>query len=163
MTQHRIPRTRAPHAAPPRAPPDAQSTSSAVKGETLHDTVKCLECYADAIVLRHPLQGSAATASAASAVPLLNAGDGVGEHPTQALLDLYTILSEQLRSGGGGGAGGGGIGAGGIGAGGIGSGGTGGRGGIAAKMAMAITACRTWASRRSRPPVGTGSGSGSDG
>lgn len=71
-----------------------QSTSSAVKGETLHDTVKCLECYADAIVLRHPQQGSAATASAASSVPLLNAGDGVGEHPTQALLDFFTIVVE---------------------------------------------------------------------
>lgn len=71
-----------------------ESTSSAVKGETLHDTIKCLSCYADALVLRHPVVGSAATASAASAIPILNAGDGVGEHPTQALLDFYTIVAE---------------------------------------------------------------------
>ena len=71
-----------------------ESTSSAVKGETLHDTIRCLSCYADALVLRHPVVGSAATASAASAIPVLNAGDGVGEHPTQALLDLYTIAAE---------------------------------------------------------------------
>jgi aspartate carbamoyltransferase catalytic subunit len=71
-----------------------QSTSSAAKGETLHDTIRCLECYADAIVLRHPQKGSAAIASAAASIPLLNAGDGVGEHPTQALLDLFTITAE---------------------------------------------------------------------
>ena len=76
------------------APPRFQSTSSAVKGETLSDTFKCLSCYADAVVLRHPQQGSAAIAAGASDVPVLNAGDGVGEHPTQALLDLYTIVAE---------------------------------------------------------------------
>ena len=71
-----------------------QSTSSAAKGESLHDTIKSLECYADVIVLRHPQMGSASIASAAASIPLLNAGDGVGEHPTQALLDFFTIISE---------------------------------------------------------------------
>lgn len=71
-----------------------ESTSSAVKGETLSDTFKCLSCYADALVLRHPVVGSAATAAAASSIPVLNAGDGIGEHPTQSLLDFYTIVSE---------------------------------------------------------------------
>lgn len=72
--------------------------SSVSKGETLEDTVRVLGGYADAIVLRHPQAGSAAAAAAAlrrlrrpQHVPLLNAGDGVGEHPTQALLDVYTI------------------------------------------------------------------------
>jgi len=71
-----------------------ESSSSASKGETLSDTVRCLECYCDAIVLRHPRSGAAAEAAAAMQKPLLNAGDGVGEHPTQALLDLYTIVDE---------------------------------------------------------------------
>ena len=73
----------------------AESTSSAAKGESLADTVRSLACYADAVVLRHPAVGAAAEAAAAIAVPLLNAGDGVGEHPTQALLDLYTIAAER--------------------------------------------------------------------
>eukprot|EP00924_Labyrinthula_sp_SR-Ha-C_P010808 augustus_masked-scaffold_35-processed-gene-2.69-mRNA-1 protein AED:0.01 eAED:0.01 QI:0/-1/0/1/-1/1/1/0/321 len=69
--------------------------SSVKKGETLSDTVKSLECYADAIVLRHPGVGSSAEAAAAlSKATLFNAGDGIGEHPTQALLDLYTIINE---------------------------------------------------------------------
>ncbi|KAG8893035.1 hypothetical protein FRB99_002233, partial [Tulasnella sp. 403] len=68
--------------------------SSVVKGETLADTVRTLGCYADAIVLRHPAVGSAQSAAKYSPVPILNAGDGVGEHPTQALLDVYTIRSE---------------------------------------------------------------------
>jgi len=71
-----------------------ESSSSAVKGETLSDTVRSLECYCDAIVLRHPRSGAAAEAAAAMQKPLLNAGDGVGEHPSQALLDLYTIVDE---------------------------------------------------------------------
>lgn len=71
-----------------------ESSSSAAKGETLADTVRCLECYADALVLRHPRAGAASEAAAAMSKPLLNAGDGVGEHPTQALLDLYTIIDE---------------------------------------------------------------------
>jgi len=89
-----------PLSTPPRAEPGAlllpkrQSTSSATKGETLSDTIACLSCYSDAIVLRHPIKGSAGEAAAASSVPVLNAGDGVGEHPTQALLDLYTIRTE---------------------------------------------------------------------
>lgn len=68
--------------------------SSVSKGESLPDTVRTLECYADAIVLRHPEVGAAATAARYAHVPIINAGDGVGEHPTQALLDLYTIHSE---------------------------------------------------------------------
>ncbi|GLD92859.1 hypothetical protein PINS_up001438 [Pythium insidiosum] len=71
-----------------------ESSSSVKKGETLSDTIKCLSCYADVLVLRHPVKGSAAIAAAATEKPVLNAGDGVGEHPTQALLDLYTIVSE---------------------------------------------------------------------
>ena len=72
--------------------------SSAKKGETLEDTMRCLECYADALVLRHPVKGSAARAAAACAKPVLNAGDGVGEHPTQALLDVYTMRCELARA-----------------------------------------------------------------
>jgi carbamoyl-phosphate synthase/aspartate carbamoyltransferase len=58
-------------------------TSSVVKGETLADTVRTLACYGDAIVLRHPEIGSAQEAAKYSAVPVINAGDGIGEHPTQ--------------------------------------------------------------------------------
>ena len=68
--------------------------SSVSKGESLADTVRSLECYADVIVLRHPEVGSAAIAAEAASKPILNAGDGVGEHPTQALLDLFTIFEE---------------------------------------------------------------------
>ena len=68
--------------------------SSVSKGETLHDTIRTLEQYADVIVLRHPETGSASIAAAAADVPVINAGDGVGEHPTQALLDLFTIKEE---------------------------------------------------------------------
>ncbi|KAH9257849.1 aspartate carbamoyltransferase [Batrachochytrium salamandrivorans] len=66
--------------------------SSVTKGETLVDTARCLASYADCIVLRHPKHGAAKEAAEASAKPIINAGDGTGEHPTQALLDLYTIL-----------------------------------------------------------------------
>jgi len=69
-------------------------TSSVAKGETLEDTVRTLECYCDAIVLRHPVKGSALQASKVLKCPLFNAGDGAGEHPTQALLDMFTIHSE---------------------------------------------------------------------
>ena len=72
--------------------------SSVSKGETLEDTIVTLGQYADAIVLRHPEIGSAARAAAVSPVPIINAGDGTGEHPTQALLDLYTIDSELGRT-----------------------------------------------------------------
>lgn len=68
--------------------------SSVAKGESLPDTVRTLECYADVIVLRHPEMGAAQTAADAARKPIINAGDGVGEHPTQALLDLYTIREE---------------------------------------------------------------------
>lgn len=64
---------------------------SAVKGESLEDTIKIISGYVDAIVLRHPQEGSAELAARVSAVPVINAGDGGNQHPTQALLDLYTI------------------------------------------------------------------------
>ena len=68
--------------------------SSVSKGESLPDTVRTLECYADLIVLRHPEVGASALAAKYARKPIINAGDGVGEHPTQALLDLFTIVSE---------------------------------------------------------------------
>ena len=71
------------------------STSSVKKGETLQDTMRCIECYCDAIVLRHPEKGSVSQMASYLKKPIINAGDGAGEHPTQALLDLYTILREQ--------------------------------------------------------------------
>jgi len=71
---------------------NAGETSSNVKGETLEDTIRTINGYADAIVLRHPALGSAELAARYSAVPIVNAGDGGGDHPTQALLDLFTIL-----------------------------------------------------------------------
>jgi len=74
--------------------------SSISKGETLEDTIKCLQSYCDIIVLRHPETGAAHRAVQASHpwIPILNAGDGSGEHPTQALLDLYTIYEEKKTS-----------------------------------------------------------------
>ena len=69
-------------------------SSSASKGESLEDTIKVISQYVDAIVLRHSKKGSATHASLISKVPIINAGDGAGEHPTQALLDLYTIKKE---------------------------------------------------------------------
>ncbi|MBW0471021.1 hypothetical protein O181_010736 [Austropuccinia psidii MF-1] len=68
--------------------------SSTTKGETLSDTIRTLGCYGDAIVLRHPVAGSSQSAARVSSVPIINAGDGVGEHPTQAFLDVYTIREE---------------------------------------------------------------------
>jgi len=68
--------------------------SSVAKGESLPDTVRTLECYADVIVLRHPETGSAALAAQYASKPIINAGDGIGEHPTQALLDAFTIHEE---------------------------------------------------------------------
>ena len=68
--------------------------SSVSKGESLPDTVRTLECYADVIVIRHPEVGAAATAAYYADKPVINAGDGVGEHPTQALLDLFTVQEE---------------------------------------------------------------------
>ncbi|HRE46575.1 MAG TPA: aspartate carbamoyltransferase [Aggregatilineales bacterium] len=69
--------------------------SSVSKGESLPDTIRTLESYADVIVLRHPEVGSAALAAKYARKPVINAGDGIGEHPTQALLDLFTILQER--------------------------------------------------------------------
>src|SRR5512142_777654 len=71
--------------------------SSVSKGESLPDTVRTLEAYADVIVLRHPEMGSAELAARYARKPIINAGDGVGEHPTQALLDLFTIVEELGR------------------------------------------------------------------
>jgi carbamoyl-phosphate synthase/aspartate carbamoyltransferase len=71
--------------------------SSVEKGESLEDTIKTLCCYADIIAIRHPQKGSVQTASLASSVPLINAGDGNGEHPTQALLDIFTIKTELMK------------------------------------------------------------------
>jgi aspartate carbamoyltransferase len=68
--------------------------SSVSKGESLPDTVRTLECYADVIVLRHPEVGSASLAAKYARKPVINAGDGIGEHPTQALLDSLTIKEE---------------------------------------------------------------------
>ncbi|RJO60128.1 aspartate carbamoyltransferase [candidate division WS5 bacterium] len=69
--------------------------SSMAKGETLEDTIKTIERYADVIVIRHPEEGSAQIAADHSKKPVINAGDGAGEHPTQALLDYYTIRKEK--------------------------------------------------------------------
>ena len=75
-----------------------QEFSSVAKGETLTDTIRVFEAYSDAIVIRHPVAGSAKTAAHMTTyVPIINAGDGVGEHPTQALLDLYTIFDQHKR------------------------------------------------------------------
>jgi len=68
--------------------------SSVAKGESLPDTIRTLECYADVIVLRHPDVGASALAAKYARKPIINAGDGVGEHPTQALLDAFTIYEE---------------------------------------------------------------------
>ena len=65
------------------------------KGENLADTIRVVENYADVLVLRHPLEGAARLAAEFSDVPVINAGSGAEEHPTQALLDLYTILKEK--------------------------------------------------------------------
>ena len=71
------------------------TTSSSVKGETLHDTIRMVSCYADAIVMRHTLEGAARYASEISPVPIINAGDGANQHPSQTLLDLYSIFKTQ--------------------------------------------------------------------
>ncbi len=72
----------------------AQEASSIAKGETLADTIRVVSKYCDAIVIRHPLEGAARFAAENSDVPVINAGDGAGQHPTQTLLDLYTIKKE---------------------------------------------------------------------
>ena len=70
---------------------EVTSTSAGVKGETLADTIRTVERYADLIVIRHPLDGSARVSAEFASVPVINAGSGTEEHPTQALLDLYSI------------------------------------------------------------------------
>lgn len=74
---------------------NAREFSSAAKGETLEDSIRVFNYYADVIVLRHPEKGSSERAASVATVPIINAGDGAGQHPTQALLDLYTIQKER--------------------------------------------------------------------
>jgi aspartate carbamoyltransferase catalytic subunit len=71
--------------------------TSVVKGETLADTIRMVSGYADAVVLRHPREGAAKLATRFSDVPVLNAGDGAGQHPTQTMLDLFTVRAELGR------------------------------------------------------------------
>lgn len=71
------------------------STSSVQKGESLRDTITNISLYADLIVMRHSLEGSARFASEVSHVPIINAGDGANQHPTQCLLDLFSIMKTQ--------------------------------------------------------------------
>ena len=73
---------------------NAREFSSAAKGETLEDTVRIVEGYADVIIFRHYESGTAKRAASVASVPIINAGDGPGQHPTQALLDVYTIQKE---------------------------------------------------------------------
>jgi aspartate carbamoyltransferase catalytic subunit len=70
--------------------------SSSSKGESLDDTIRCLECYTDVTVLRHPVKGSVPSVALGGGTtkPVINAGDGTGEHPTQALLDMFTVWDE---------------------------------------------------------------------
>ena len=74
--------------------PDSRNTS-VTKGETLEDTIKIVSNYVDMIVMRHPVEGAAAIASSVSPVPVVNAGDGSNQHPTQTLLDMYSIRQTQ--------------------------------------------------------------------
>ena len=73
------------------------ATSSSSKGETLHDTIKMVSNYVDLIVMRHPVEGAARYASEVAGVPVINAGDGANQHPTQTMLDLYSIKKTQGR------------------------------------------------------------------
>jgi aspartate carbamoyltransferase catalytic subunit len=74
---------------------EAKTSSSAAKGETLFDTGKMIESYADVAVIRHPQQGSAQELADGASIPVVNGGDGTGQHPTQALLDVFTIRKEK--------------------------------------------------------------------
>jgi aspartate carbamoyltransferase catalytic subunit len=76
---------------------NAKEFSSAIKGESIEDTARIVGGYCDCIVLRHYTEGSAIKAASVSPVPIINAGDGKGQHPTQALLDTYTIYTEMNR------------------------------------------------------------------
>lgn len=73
------------------------ATSSSSKGETLKDTIKMVSNYVDLIVMRHPVEGAARYASEVASVPIINAGDGANQHPTQTMLDLYSIKKTQGR------------------------------------------------------------------
>ena len=73
---------------------NAREFSSAAKGETIEDTIRVIAGYADVVVMRHFESGASKRAAAVSSVPIINAGDGAGQHPTQALLDMYTIQRE---------------------------------------------------------------------
>ncbi len=73
------------------------SATSQKKGESLADTIRMADSYSDAIVIRHPQEGAARLAAEFAEVPVLNAGDGAGQHPTQCLLDLFTILTEKTK------------------------------------------------------------------
>jgi aspartate carbamoyltransferase catalytic subunit len=79
---------------------NAAEFSSAAKGETIEDSTRVIAGCADAIIMRHKENGAAARAAAVSKVPVINAGDGTGEHPTQALLDTYTIMDKKRKLGG---------------------------------------------------------------
>lgn len=76
--------------------PDSRNTSVS-KGETLEDTIKIVSNYVDMIVMRHPMEGAAEIAAKVSPVPVVNAGDGSNQHPTQTLLDMYSIMQTQGR------------------------------------------------------------------
>jgi aspartate carbamoyltransferase catalytic subunit len=78
---------------------DSIEGSSIIKGETLADTIRVVSGYVDAIILRHPKEGAARLASEFASVPVINAGDGAGQHPSQTLLDLYTIRQSMLIDG----------------------------------------------------------------
>ncbi|HON21281.1 MAG: aspartate carbamoyltransferase [Bacteroidales bacterium] len=71
------------------------NTSSGTKGESMVDTIKTVSCYVDLIVMRHSLEGAARLASEVASVPIINGGDGSNQHPTQCLLDLYSIKKTQ--------------------------------------------------------------------
>jgi len=73
---------------------NAKEFSSAIKGESIEDTIRVISPYCDCIVIRHYEEGAAKRMAAVSDVPIINAGDGAGQHPSQALLDLYTIWRE---------------------------------------------------------------------
>lgn len=72
------------------------NTSSANKGESFIDSMKIIASYSDAIIIRHPIEGTARLASEIAGIPVINAGDGANQHPTQTLLDLYSIYETQL-------------------------------------------------------------------
>lgn len=78
-------------------PLQGMGNSSVAKGESLEDTIQTFSSYSDVIVIRHSEVGAALIAASATEIPVINAGDGIGEHPTQALLDLYTIYEKHKR------------------------------------------------------------------